>query len=58
VTAAEIFPAGVEIGIKDGRISALGYNLETGSSTQIHDAEGAYVTPGYRFVLRILSARG
>lgn len=37
---------GIEIGIKAGKIAALGYALEAGSSTEIIDAEGAYVTPG------------
>lgn len=46
MTASEILPTGVEIGVKDGKISALGFNLEPGVSTQIVDAEGAYVTPG------------
>lgn len=46
VTAAEVLPAGLEIGIKNGKISVIGTDLEAGSSTEVVDAEGAYITPG------------
>ncbi len=46
VTAAEILPAGLEIGVKDGKIAMIGRDLEAGSLTQVVDAEGAYITPG------------
>lgn len=42
----EVLPLGVEIGVKDGKISCLGNSLERGPSTQVIDAEGAYITPG------------
>lgn len=42
----EVLPLGVEIGVKDGKISCLGTSLERGPSTQLIDAEGAYITPG------------
>lgn len=37
---------GLEIGIKDGKISCLGTSLPSGTNTKIVDAEGAYITPG------------
>ena len=37
---------GIEIGIKYGRINALGYYLPHDHDTRIIDAEGGYVTPG------------
>ncbi|KAJ9157397.1 D-hydantoinase [Pleurostoma richardsiae] len=46
VTATEILPPGVEIGVRDGKIAMVGRDLEAGSETQIIDAEGAYITPG------------
>ncbi|ORY68460.1 uncharacterized protein BCR38DRAFT_132705 [Pseudomassariella vexata] len=46
VTAAEILPAGVEIGVKDGKIRCLSKHLQAGPETQVVDAEGAYITPG------------
>ncbi|CAK7231043.1 hypothetical protein SCUCBS95973_007779 [Sporothrix curviconia] len=46
VTAAEILPAGLEIGIKNGKIAAIGIALDAGPDTEIVDAEGAYITPG------------
>ena len=46
VTAAEIFPPGLSIGVKDGKISCIASSLPSGPSTQVIDAEGAYVTPG------------
>ncbi|PNS14984.1 hypothetical protein CAC42_2213 [Sphaceloma murrayae] len=46
VTAAEVLPAGPEIGVKNGKISCIGSGLPTGSSTKAIDCEGAYITPG------------
>ncbi|KKY15888.1 putative amidohydrolase 1 [Phaeomoniella chlamydospora] len=46
VTAAEILPAGLSIGVKDGKISCIASSLPVSSSTKIIDADGAYVTPG------------
>ncbi|KAJ6195893.1 LOW QUALITY PROTEIN: hypothetical protein J3E72DRAFT_441014 [Bipolaris maydis] len=46
VTANEILPAGLDIGIKDGKIAAIGHNLATGQmDAKVIDAEGAYITP-------------
>ncbi|KAF4993961.1 hypothetical protein FGRMN_6092 [Fusarium graminum] len=48
VTSNEVLPGGLEIGIKEGKIAAIGYDLaaESGSETKVIDAEGAYITPG------------
>jgi dihydropyrimidinase len=46
VTAVEILPIGVEIGVKDGKIRCIGQDLEAGLKTKIINADGAYVTPG------------
>lgn len=46
VTATEVLPLGIEIGIKDGKIALLGYGLDAGPETTVVDAEGAYITPG------------
>jgi dihydropyrimidinase len=46
VTASEVLSPGVEIGIKNGKISCLGSSLPREASTQIIDANGGYVTPG------------
>ena len=46
VTASEVLPAGLEIGIKDGKILCIGLGLPSSASTQVIDAEGAYITPG------------
>ncbi|KAK4503587.1 hypothetical protein PRZ48_004502 [Zasmidium cellare] len=46
VTASEVLPSGLELGIKDGKIACIGTSLPTSSSTKVIDAEGAYVTPG------------
>ncbi|KAF3763891.1 hypothetical protein M406DRAFT_75122 [Cryphonectria parasitica EP155] len=46
VTATEVLPLGLEIGIKDGTIDCIGRTLQAGQNTQIVDAEGAYITPG------------
>ena len=39
-------PAGLEIGVKDGKIAVIGLGLDAGPDTEIVDAEGAYITPG------------
>lgn len=46
VTAAEVLPPGLSIGVKGGKISSIGFDLPVGAEMQIIDAEGAYVTPG------------
>ncbi|KAK4542027.1 hypothetical protein LTR36_007227 [Oleoguttula mirabilis] len=46
VTASEVLPEGLEIGVKDGKISCIGISLPSSASTKIVDAEGAYITPG------------
>ncbi|CAD0046692.1 unnamed protein product [Aureobasidium pullulans] len=46
VTASEVLPLGLEIGVKDGKISCIGTSLPASSSTKVIDAEGAYITPG------------
>ncbi|KXS97369.1 hypothetical protein AC578_9601 [Pseudocercospora eumusae] len=46
VTASEVLPPNLEIGIKSGKISCIGTTLPTSSHTKILDAEGAYITPG------------
>lgn len=46
VTATEVLPLGIEIGIKDGKIALLGHGLDAGPKTVVIDAEGAYITPG------------
>ncbi|KAF2115773.1 hypothetical protein BDV96DRAFT_659051 [Lophiotrema nucula] len=46
VTAAEVLPGCLDIGIKHGKIALIGQNLEGGPQTEVIDAEGAYVTPG------------
>ncbi|CAK7229974.1 hypothetical protein SBRCBS47491_007429 [Sporothrix bragantina] len=46
VTAAEILPAGLEIGVKNGKIAVIGIDLDAGPDTEVVDAEGAYITPG------------
>lgn len=46
VTASEILPLGIEIGIKNGKISCLGTDLKRSVNTKIIDAEHGYITPG------------
>ncbi|KAF5581881.1 dihydropyrimidinase [Fusarium pseudoanthophilum] len=46
VTANEVLPPGLEIGIRDGKIAAFGYDLATGTKEVVIDAEGGYITPG------------
>jgi dihydropyrimidinase len=46
VTASEVLPTPLNIGIKDGKITAIATTLPSSSSTTVIDAEGAYVTPG------------
>ena len=38
--------AGIEIGVKNGKIACLGTDLPSSSNTETIDAEGAYITPG------------
>ncbi|KAJ5669257.1 hypothetical protein N7462_010327 [Penicillium macrosclerotiorum] len=45
-TEGGVLPAGQSIGISQGKISIIGYNLPQNSETKIIDAEGAYITPG------------
>lgn len=46
VTASDTLPLGTEIGIKNGKISCLGTDLERSPETKIIDAEHGYITPG------------
>ncbi|TVY29829.1 Dihydropyrimidinase [Lachnellula hyalina] len=46
VTASEVLPLGIEIGIKDGKISCLGTSLPRDADTQVIDAKGGFITPG------------
>ncbi|KAK5130084.1 hypothetical protein LTR08_002472 [Meristemomyces frigidus] len=46
VTASEVLPEGLEIGVKDGKITCIGTGLPSTHNTKIIDAEGAYITPG------------
>jgi dihydropyrimidinase len=46
VTASEVLSPGIEIGIKDGKISCVGLFLPRTKRTQIIDARGGYITPG------------
>lgn len=46
VTATDVLPLGLEIGIKDGKIACIGYGLDGSAEANIVDAEGAYITPG------------
>lgn len=46
VTASEVYPRGLEIGIKDGKINCIGINLLSMEHTEIINAEGAFITPG------------
>lgn len=46
MTAVEILPLGVEIGVKNGKISCLETSIERDSSTKVIDAKGGYITPG------------
>lgn len=47
MTATEVLSLGLDIGIKDGKIKCIGQGLEAGPETNVVDAEGAYITPGY-----------
>lgn len=47
VTATDVLPLGIEIGVKDGKIACIGYGLDCSAETSVIDAEGAYITPGY-----------
>ena len=46
VTASEVLPHGIEIGVKDGKISCVGTSIPRGYHTKIIDAKGGYITPG------------
>ncbi|KAK2008591.1 D-hydantoinase [Colletotrichum eremochloae] len=47
VTASEVFPFGIQIGIKDGKIASIGLDLtKLYPSARVIDAEGGYITPG------------
>ena len=36
-----------DVRIRNGKIAEIGKNLEAGSNEQVHDAEGAYMSPGW-----------
>ncbi len=46
MTASEVLPTGLDIGVRDGKIICIGSGLPSSASTQVIDAEGAYITPG------------
>lgn len=46
MTASEVLPLGLEVGVKSGKIACIGTNLPSSAHTEIIDAEGAYITPG------------
>ncbi|KAI7240487.1 D-hydantoinase [Hortaea werneckii] len=46
VTASEVLPLGLEVGVKSGKIACIGASLPSSSHTEVIDAEGAYITPG------------
>lgn len=46
VTASEVLPLGLEIGVKNGKIACIGVALPQGQETKVIDAQGGYVTPG------------
>lgn len=46
VTASEILPDGLDLGVKNGRIAYIGLPLPNCDNVDIIDAAGAYVTPG------------
>ncbi|KAH5246851.1 hypothetical protein HBI42_133440 [Parastagonospora nodorum] len=46
VTANEVLPAGLDIGIRDGKIATLGFDLAARSNAEVIDAQGAFITPG------------
>lgn len=41
-----MLPPGQDIGISNGKISLIGYDLPESPNTKIIDAQGAYITPG------------
>lgn len=47
MTATEVLSLGLDIGIKNGKIKCIGEGLEASLETNVVDAEGAYITPGY-----------
>ena len=46
VTASEVLPPGLDIGIKDEKIACIGIGLPQGQETKVIDAHGGYITPG------------
>ena len=46
VTASEVLSEGTEIGIKNGKISCLGRDLDRSETTKVIDARGGFITPG------------
>ncbi|KAK1037730.1 hypothetical protein LTS16_012638 [Friedmanniomyces endolithicus] len=46
VTASEVLPPGLDIGVRDRKIICIGSGIPSSASTQVIDAEGAYITPG------------
>lgn len=46
VTAAEILPDALSIGVTAGKIACIAQTLQPSAHTKVIDAEGAYVTPG------------
>ena len=46
MTASEVLQPGLEIGVKDGKIVCIATSLPSAATSQIIDAEGAYITPG------------
>ncbi|KAI9656805.1 MAG: hypothetical protein M1821_003444 [Bathelium mastoideum] len=46
VTASEVLPSGLDIGIKDEKIACVGVSLPQGQKTRVIDAQGGYITPG------------
>lgn len=46
VTASEILPEGLDLGIRNGKIAYIGLPLPNCENVDTVDADGAYVTPG------------
>lgn len=46
MTANEVLPPGLDIGIRDGKIATLGFDLAARSNGEVIDAQGAFITPG------------
>lgn len=41
-----MLPEAQSIGISNGKISVIGFDIPEGPETKIIDAKGAYITPG------------